>query len=161
MKKYFFICLLGIFFACKEQRNSNIVNSKKNEKEDGIKIKDSLILNKEGKITNVSHFENDIKDGFSLIFDEETNVPKYLVEYNKGKRDKVIIEFYNDGKIESFRSADIYNNSQKMKFHENGVIKSIGNTVKGKGDGIWYYFNKEGELIKKVLYEQGEVLREL
>lgn len=45
-----------------------------------------------------------------------------------------------------------------MKFHENGVIKSIGDTVKGRGDGIWYYFDEKGKLIKKTIYKEGQVL---
>lgn len=158
MKKYLFICLLSIFFNCKNQQERNIPDSKKNKDEGAIEVKDSLFFNSEGKIIVISHFENNIREGFSLILDENTNYPKYLVEYNEGKRDKVIIAFDSNGKIESLRSADIHSDSQKMKFHENGVIKSIGNTVKGRGEGIWYYFDKEGKLVKEVVYEKGQVI---
>lgn len=160
MKKYLFICLLGTFFNCTNQQKSVVVDSKKSVKEDIIEVKDSLLFNKVGKIIGASHFENNVREGFSLIFDEKTHNPKYLVEYNEGKRDRVIIAFNNDGKIKSFRSADIYHDGQTMDFHENGVIKEIGNTVKGRADGTCYYFNKEGELIRKVLYEKGKILSE-
>lgn len=158
MKKYLFVCLLGMFFNCTNQQKSEVIDSKKNKAEDIIEVKDSLFFNEEGKIINVSHFENNVREGFSLIFDEKTHSPKYLVEYNEGKKDKVVIAFYNDGRIKSFRSADIDTDSQKMKFHENGVIKSIGNTIKGKGDGTWYYFDKAGKLVKEVIYEEGQVI---
>ncbi len=158
MKKYLFIWLLGIFFNCTNQQKNNIVHSK--EKENVLDVRDSLFFNDENKIIGVSHFENNIQEGFSLILDEKTNIPKYIVQYTKGKRDKVIIAFDNEGKMKSFRSADIYNDSQSMKFHENGVIKEIGNTIKGRADGICYYFDEEGKQIKKVLYAKGNIVKE-
>ena len=131
---------------------------KRIEKKEAVKVKDSIFFDEEGKIIGISHFENNVREGFSLILDEKTNTPKYLVQYTEGKRDKVIIAFYNDGKIKSFRSADIYNDSQSMKFHKNGVINDIGNTVKGRADGIWYYFDEEGKLIKETMYKEGQVV---
>lgn len=158
MKKYLFICLLGIFFNCTNQPKSEVIDVKKNRKEDVIEVKDSLLFNEEGKIIGVSHFENNIQEGFSLVLNEETNTPKYLVEFNNGKNDKILIRFYEDGKIESFGTAGLFNDSQRMVFHKNGVIKDIGNTVKGRADGIWYYFDEEGKLIKKVIYKKGQVV---
>lgn len=160
MKKYLFIYLLVIFFNCNNKQEAKISQSKEVENKTNIQLKDSLIFNEEDKILSISHFENNIKEGYSLIFDEETNIPKYLVEYNDGKRDKVIIEFNNDGKIKSFRSADIFHDGQTMNFHENGLIKEIGNTIKGKANGIHHYFNNEGKLIKKVLYDKGQIIKE-
>ncbi|MCC4231034.1 toxin-antitoxin system YwqK family antitoxin [Zunongwangia profunda] len=160
MRKYIFICFLGIFFSCKNQKENEIVDIKRNEKEKvvEVKVKDSLLFDQEGKIIGVSHLENNVREGFSLIFDEKKHTPKYLVEYNEGKRNKIIIEFYDEGKIKSFRSADISSDSQKMKFHDNGVIQSIGNTIKGRGEGRWYYFDKEGKLTEEIIYEEGQVV---
>ncbi|GAB1855966.1 hypothetical protein MHTCC0001_08010 [Flavobacteriaceae bacterium MHTCC 0001] len=167
MKKYLFITgLLVIVFSCKDVSKSDDTSkvdiniTEKTEEKDIVIFKDSLDFDDEQKIIKVSHYENSIREGYSLIFDKKTHRPKYLVEYNKGKRDKVIIEFYDDGKIKSFRTANRNEDSQKMKFHENGMIESIGNTVKGKGDGEWYYFDEDGKLIKKTLYKNGQVLRE-
>ncbi|AXP80075.1 hypothetical protein CJ739_982 [Mariniflexile rhizosphaerae] len=159
MKKYLFVWLLGIFINCTNQQKSNVVHSKENEKENTLNIKDSLFFNDEDKIVGVSHFENNIQEGFSLILDEKTNIPKYLVQYTHGKRDKIIIAFDNDGKMKSFRSSDIHNDSQSMKFHKNGVIKEIGNTIKGKANGICYYFDEEGKQISKVLYDNGNIVK--
>ena len=146
MKKYLLVCLLGIFFGCTNQKKSEIVGSKKNKAEYVIQVKDSLIFNEEGNIIDVAHFENNVREGFSLIFDEKTHSPKYLVEYNEGKSDKVIIAFYSDGRIKSFGSADVHDNSQKMKFHKNGAIKSIGNTIKGKGNVVKKVINRYVDL---------------
>lgn len=160
MKEYLLICLFYVFVACgNKQKNENLIYNK-NDSLNITQVKDSLIFSKEDKIIEISHYQNNVKDGFSLILNKTTHLPKYLVEYNEGKRDEIIIEFYNDGKIKSLRTADIYGDSQRIKFHQNGVIKSIGNTVKGRGDGLWYYFNNEGKQIKKVLYDEGKIKNE-
>jgi antitoxin component YwqK of YwqJK toxin-antitoxin module len=158
MKKYLFVYLLMMFFSCKDQQKKEIVDVRETAQENVIEVKDSLLFSDEGKIINVSHFENNIREGFSLILDEKTNLPKYLVEYNQGKRDKVIIAFNEDGKIKSFRSADIYHDGQRMDFHKSGALKEVGNTVKGKANGICYYFDEEGKLVKEVIYEKGQVI---
>ena len=148
MKKCLLICVI-IFFSCssKKEESKNINN---------LNVRDSLLFNEEKKIVGISHFKNEQKNGLSITFNRETYTPKYLVEYNSGKRDGLIIDFYNEGKIKSLRTADLFGDSQKMEFHENGVIKSVGNTVKGRANGLWRYFNNEGELIKEVVYENGQ-----
>lgn len=159
MKKYLFLCLLGIFFACIDQKKDDS-DSRQNSKESVVQIKDSLLFNKENKIIDAIHYKNNVKEGFSLIFDENTHCLRYLIEYDEGKSDKIIVEFYDEGRIKSFRSADINSNSQKMSFYENGTVKSIGNTAHGKGNGVWYYFDEKGKLSRKVLYQNGQIVND-
>lgn len=153
MKSYLLIfCLLALTSCEKNNRTKGF--------KDSLQTKDSISFNQVGKIIDVSHYKNDVREGFSLVFNDSTRIPKFFVEYNKGKRDGIIIELYDDGKIKSFRTGGINSISQRMKFHENGILKSIGNTVQGKGNGIWYYFDEDGELENKILYENGQILDE-
>lgn len=112
-----------------------------------------------GNVIGFKHFENDSVNGYGLILNEKSLRPKYLYESNNGKRDGVIIEFYENGVIKKFRSADIFNDSQTIRFHENGTIKQIGQTKTGRGHGTVYYFDENGELEKTVEYENGNAKR--
>src|SRR5690606_33577485 len=94
----------------------------------GLRSGNGFFFNQNGNILGFKHYENDTLNGYGLYLNEITLRPKYLVETNKGKRDGVIIQFYDDGVIKEFRSADIYNDSQKIEFHENGTLKMIGQT---------------------------------
>ncbi|MFI2742495.1 hypothetical protein ACG2LH_07125 [Zhouia sp. PK063] len=44
-----------------------------------------------------------------------------------------------------------------MNFNQDGIISSIGSTVKGKSNGVWYYFNDAGDMIEKKNYNNGQV----
>jgi antitoxin component YwqK of YwqJK toxin-antitoxin module len=124
----------------------------------GLRVGNGFFFDKSGNIIGFRHYENDTLNGFGLYLNEKTLKPKYLVEANKGKRDGVLIEFYDDGVIKSFRNADIYNDSQKIEFHENGTIKSVGKTKKGgQAQGTWRYFDENGDLEKTVEYENGNI----
>ncbi|WP_109299986.1 hypothetical protein [Aquimarina sp. AU474] len=122
----------------------------------GLKSGNGYLFDQNENVVGLKHYENDTLNGYGLLLNENTFRPKYLYETNNGKKDGVIIEFYDEGIIKSFRSADIYNYSQKIKFHKNGVIKSIGQTENGgKAQGTWLYFDENGKLEKSVEYENG------
>ena len=123
----------------------------------GLKNGNGYYFDPNGNVIGFKHFENDSVNGYGLILNENTLRPKYLYESNNGKRDGVIIEFYENGVIKKFRSADIFNDSQTIRFHENGTIKQIGQTKTGRGHGTVYYFDKNGKLEKTVEYENGNV----
>ena len=125
----------------------------------GLRVGNGFFFDKNENILGFIHYENDTLNGFGLYLNEKTLRPKYLVEATKGKRDGVLMEFYNDGVIKSFRSADIYNDSQNIEFHKNGTIKSIGQTKEGRAHGTWLYFDEHGKLEKTVEYENGNIKR--
>ena len=122
----------------------------------GIKTGNKIWFDKNQDIIGFEHYQNDSLNGYGLMLNENFR-PKYLYEKNNGKRDGVIIEFYESGVIKSFRSADLFNDSQRIDFHENGTIKEIGQTKKGRGNGTFYYFNDNGILEKSVELENGNV----
>ena len=91
MRKYIFICFLGIFFSCKNQKENEIVDIKRNEKEKvvEVKVKDSLLFDQEGKIIGVSHhfFLTRRKSQIRAIFDVIIYL-KLLTNRRKGERAK-------------------------------------------------------------------------
>ena len=123
----------------------------------GLKNGNGYYFDPNGNVIGFKHFENDSVNGYGLILNENTLRPKYLYESHNGKRDGVIIEFYENGVIKKFRSADIFNDSQTIRFHENGTIKQIGQTKTGRAHGTVYYFDENGKLGKTVEYENGNV----
>jgi len=126
----------------------------------GLKSGNGYFFDHNENIIGFRHYENDTLNGYGLSLNENTFRPKYLYETNNGKRDGVILEFYDDGIIKSFRSSDIYNYSQKLKFHNNGTIKSIGQTKNGgQAQGTWFYFDENGKLEKTVKYDNENVKR--
>ncbi|MFD1096122.1 hypothetical protein [Salegentibacter chungangensis] len=123
----------------------------------GLKSGNGFYFDQNENIVGFKHYEKDTLNGYGLILNKDTFRPKYLYETNNGKRDGVMIEFYENGVIKSFRSADIFNDSQNIKFHENGAIKMIGQTKKGRGNGTVYYFDENGILEETIEYENGNV----
>ena len=125
----------------------------------GLRSGNGFFFDQNGNVLGFKHYENDTLNGYGLYLNEKTLRPKYLVETNKGKRDGVIIQFYDDGVIKQFRSADIYSDSQNIEFHENGTLKRIGQTKEGQAHGTVLYFDENGKLEKTVEYEYGNVKR--
>ncbi|CAM3546131.1 toxin-antitoxin system YwqK family antitoxin [Aequorivita lipolytica] len=123
----------------------------------GLKTGSGFLFDRNENIVGLKHFENDTLNGYGLLLYENTFKPNYLYESNNGKRDGVLIAFYENGVIKSFRSADLFNDGQHIEFHENGTIKEIGQTKKGKAHGTVFYFDNNGILKKKVEYENGNI----
>ena len=179
MKNIIYIILL-LFTCCKTSSQVNKIDTEstdlKSEKRDtltsyqengaknlevllvdGKKEGNGFMYNERNEIVGFKHFEKDTLDGFGLSLYSDTKTPKHIFQYNKGKMNGIIVSFHKNGSIERFRSSDIYSVSQKLNFHENGVIKSIGQTQKGgKAFGTWLYFNEKGVLERTVEYENGE-----
>ena len=179
-KRIFHIIILLILTSCNDQpKKSKVATTESNKKEkidsvveyrpdgtmefkvktkNGLKNGNGYFFDQNENIIGFRHYENDSLNGYGLSLNENTFRPKYLYETNNGKRDGVIIEFFDDGIIKSFRSSDIYDYSQKLKFHKNGTIKSIGQTKKGgQAQGTWFYFDENGKLERAVEYENGNV----
>ncbi len=179
MKKLVYISLL-LFICCKTSSQVNEINTDSKDLKsvkidtlttyqpngaknlevilfDGKKEGNGYMYNGQNEIVGFKHFENDTVNGFGLSLYNKTKKPKHIYQYNNGKMDGMIISFYENGIIEKFRSSDIFSISQKLRFHKNGVIKSIGQTQEGgKAFGTWLYLNEKGILDRTVEYENGE-----
>ncbi|WP_139856768.1 toxin-antitoxin system YwqK family antitoxin [Aequorivita sinensis] len=127
--------------------------------QNGVKSGNALLLDEKENIVGIRHYENDTLNGFGLLLNENTYKPKYIYQSKNGKPQGVLIDFYDNGIMKKFRTADIFNDSQILRFHENGVIKEIGQTKMGKAHGTFFYFDVKGKLEKKVEYKEGNVVK--
>ena len=117
----------------------------------------SYMYNQNDEIVGFLHYKNDTLSGYGVYLYKDSKIPKYIAEFKDGEREGIIIEFDETGRIKYFSSGGIYTESQKIRFHENGVIKSIGKTkVGGQAHGTRLYFNEKGILERMVEYENGE-----
>jgi len=123
----------------------------------GMKTGNGFLFDQNENIIGLRYYENDTLNGYGILLDENTFRPKFLYEATNGKRDGVLISFYENGAIKKFRSADTFNDSQIFRFHENGTIEEIGQTKSGKAHGTFLYFDQNGILEKKIEYENGNV----
>ena len=98
----------------------------------------------EGKKKNIGIFIRDIIES--------------LKEYKKGGKGK---DYYEDGKIkyEGNFEDDEYNDD-KGKFYDENGNKYEGKFTKGKKNGEFSVYDKDGKLIKKIKYENDKLIEE-
>ena len=98
----------------------------------------------EGKEKNIGIFIGDIVES--------------LKEYKKGGKGK---DYYEDGKIkyEGNFEDDEYNDD-KGKFYDENGNKYEGKFTKGKKNGEFSVYDKDGKLIKKIKYENDKLIEE-
>lgn len=125
---------------------------------DGKKDGEAIYFDDDGSIIGFNKFKNDLNDGFLVQLNEKNKKPKHILEIKENEADGVLINFYDNGYMKSFRSADISKDGQSISFHKNGVIKDIVITVKGEADGWKYVFDDQGKLISKIFFNKGEVV---
>ena len=46
----------------------------------------------------------------------------------------------------------------KVSYHDNSQLKTKGNYINGKEDGLWEYFDEEGILTETEEYKDGELV---
>ena len=46
------------------------------------------------------------------------------------------------------------------EFYENGQLRSTGNYKDGKKDGLWYYYDGEGNPTKKEEWKDGKLIKQ-
>jgi uncharacterized protein len=79
-----------------------------------------------------------------------------VVRYLNHKRNsKAIKAFYSTGstlsEIQKHRMVEIDGEIVKLEcdYYDNGHIYSLGNTIRGKGEGFWQYFHSNGEVMSR------------
>lgn len=133
-------------------RKLNFKNGKKNGEEKNYYYKNgklkSAYTNKDGKIEGkaIKYYES---GQIECIGERHNGVPtgEEKFYYENGKLQQIIN--YTDGKLTG--EAKIY--------HENGKLQVIGNFTDGKQTGEWKHYDANGTLIKKEIYNNGELLK--
>lgn len=111
------------------------------------------------KITAFTDFANGEKGGYSVYLNKQTNFPEYIAEL-KDKGHGLLISFYDNGHIQSLWTADTFSDGKVINFHDNGIIKDVVNTVEGRANGWQFVYDRNGNLIEKILYQDGQVVKE-
>jgi antitoxin component YwqK of YwqJK toxin-antitoxin module len=125
------------------------------------KLKGIVLYYKDENIVISKTFLNDKENGFGIILDDKSFKPKFIYEANNSIRDGVLINFHESGIIKSFRSKSLNSkNSEYFEFYPNGTIKLIGSMNNGAYDGYVYYFDDNGRNVKKIYYENGNVIED-
>lgn len=128
---------------------------------DEDKLKGIVVYFKEDVVVLSKTFDDNKENGFGILLDEKSLKPKFIYEANENVRDGVLVNFYENGIMKSFRSKSLNSkNSQYFEFHPNGVLKSIGYMNDGVYDGYVYFFNDVGKIEEKVFYKNGNVVKD-
>lgn len=117
-----------------------------------ISFKDSLILKSED-------FFGDRNFGTYLKLNKN-QYPKIITSFEDNRLNSSVL-FYDNGII---KSLNIYNKKGKIGFHykyfDNGSLKDKYELKEGKINGVRYLYNKDGEVISKNQYLNGNRIYE-
>ena len=72
---------------------------------------------------------------------------------------KTVTKYHNNGNIVLIANYDNGIVTGKFqKFYDNGNPKSLGLYNKMKKEGLWKYYNENGDFVKEELYKNGELV---
>jgi antitoxin component YwqK of YwqJK toxin-antitoxin module len=77
-----------------------------------------------------------------------------------GKREGVWTSYHLNGNKQSeneYKAGVL--NGKTVTIFENGQIMYIGYYLDGEYDGQWFFYTKEGELSKEIIYNKGKVVK--
>jgi uncharacterized protein len=70
------------------------------------------------------------------------------------KKEKKIVKYYGDGKIESqVVVIDNKKNGEATLFYQNGQIKQQGNWKDNKQEGVWLFYYEDGKVSQKIPFK--------
>ncbi|MEQ9261966.1 MAG: hypothetical protein RLP14_02275 [Owenweeksia sp.] len=123
--------------------------------EDGLSIEYS----DSGAVIAKGNYIEGLKDGQWLV---QVNDHKEIGNYFDGLRNGKWVYYYN-GKEETIRFEGVYENGLASGFHtyyyQNGNVERRGKYAGGKKEGVWDYFDEQGDRIITIEYENGEEIK--
>lgn len=121
----------------------------------------------EGKLTYEKGMKEGVDEGPERKYDESGELI-YETTYKNGKEDGKSFQLINRGSSDAYTLTKQYKNGkydgEYLEVYEDGTIKTKGNYIDGKKDGLWESFKqdgsrkgasetfKNGTVIKKVTY---------
>lgn len=127
-------------------KNGKKNGEEKNYYENG-KLK-SAYTNKDGEI-----------EGKAITYYESGQI-KYIGEVHNGVPIGEEKFYYENGKLHQILNYTAGKRTGEAKiYHENGKLQVIGNFTDGKQTGEWKQYDANGTLIKKEIYNNGELLK--
>jgi len=124
-------------------------------------IKGIVLYYKNDNVVLLKTIKENKENGFGILLDDVSLKTKFIYESNNDIRDGVLVDFYENGAIKSFRTRSLQaSESQFFEFYSNGILKSAGFKNNGLYNGYVYYFGEDGKLEKKIFYDKGKVIEE-
>lgn len=108
------------------------------------KIKEFATFHDNGRLKEKGKTKNGKRDGEWNFYNKNGDVIR-VVNYDYGNE----ISSNIPQKVEEF-----------FEYHSNGRIKTRGNTLDGKKDGVFTYYNPKGKIIKSVLFSNGVLIKD-
>jgi hypothetical protein len=112
-------------------------------------------------VVSEENYKNGIKDGKQVTYWMDSGSPRYIENYKNGLLNGLYEEYsHGYGNLVLYCN---YSNGQKsgqeIEYYDTSsiepLIKATSNYTKGELDGESIYYNKDGGIISKTLYEKG------
>ena len=108
------------------------------------RIKEFATFHDNGRLKEKGKTKNGKRDGEWNIYDKNGDITSIIV-YDYGKE----ISRNIPQKVKEL-----------IEYHSNGRIKTKGNTLDGKKDGVFTYYNPRGKIVKSVLFSNGVLIKD-
>lgn len=122
---------------------------------DGVLNGLNEVFDEQGKLERRGYYLNGKKDGYweDHVLPEDDGVV-WKTNYKNGQRHGQD-ECFVDGKC--IRSSNFnygYEHGLELSSYENGQLEFVRCFTNGKRSGVWYFFDEEGNLVKKKFYDE-------
>ena len=130
---------------------------------------------REGTVAIIANYENGVQQDYTVEL-YATGEVKTKTFYNQGKAEGKAYEYapdgriitlleYADGNLKSVDRINRYDSNQLkqgkwIEFHANGVVAEEGIYQSGERNGIFKFFDKEGNLLRMELYRNGQLFED-
>jgi antitoxin component YwqK of YwqJK toxin-antitoxin module len=103
-----------------------------------------------GKIEEIKCFKNGKQSGEQIVFYKENGSKRALMTFRNGTRHGPSYEYYPSGQ-KAFEGIVIDGEFEGLSkwYFKNGNLNFIGSRHSGKDTGWWYYFNMQGDTIRR------------
>jgi antitoxin component YwqK of YwqJK toxin-antitoxin module len=102
--------------------------------------------------------EDSFENGEKTFYFPGTNTIKKQIHYKNGKKNGLMQEFYQDGKLKArqFFVNDSLDDTTVV-YHPNGKLKLIHTYKNRLKHGFWRDYNKEGKLYSELCFKNGKL----
>lgn len=128
--------------------------------EDGSKLFKFYYLNGTLKKTQLQKPNEGTGNGYWKYYDEDGDITKEFQRTN-GQPNGMVKFYWKNGnlKAEEFMVDGVLTGSY-TSYYESGRKEYVGKKIKGKFEGIWLYFDEDGDTLQKSLYKNGKLVWE-
>lgn len=155
--------------------DENGILTKEINYEDGKRNGETKRYTKEGFLVAKEYYENDKREGEASyfyetgelhrrVFYENDKIEGLVYEYDKSGR-IITLERYSKGNLRSSEKINRFNTAnQKIgtwkEFYDNMQVKEEGYYVRGKRNGVFKYYKKDGTLENMLMFNNGELVED-